>query len=279
MNFFKVFTTRLLFVFILRFLIYGMSLIPFCYVSVSYESTINKILLLIVTLLLAPILIIFLTGLTYYLTPKVVPGAYKIFSTPFIKWLLKDLIANIVTTSKFLNDIANRVDFIKIIYYRLLGVTNIKTMIIASDVLIMDPNKFTFGKNIFIGTSTLISGHFIKNRKLVLTMGEFGDNVQIGACCKIAQGVKIGKNSIIGFGVNIGVDCIIGENVIIHDATSLDEYSVIGDNTVVGKKCLIGRKTHIGKKCRVGHYSSVGSKLNIGEHADIPELSTIKTDM
>jgi len=280
MNSFKSFLIRVFFKFFIRFIVYAASLIPFCYSLVlQTESNISKILLLIISILSCPFLIIIISGLLYAITPKVESGSYKIFSPPFIKWFLKDVLADLVLSSSLLNNIANRIDFLKSIFYRLLGVSNPDTIIMASDVILLDPNRFIFGNNIFIGYSTMISGHFVKNRQLVLTMGEIKNNVQIGACCKIAQGVNIGNNVIIGFGVTIGVNCIIGDNTVIHDATILDDNCVVGENSVVGKKCLIGRKSVVKNNCFIGNYSSIGSSLKIKENSKVSELSVIKKDL
>lgn len=276
MNTFKVLIIRFLFVFLLRFLVYSISILPLCYVLAFQENGLTKLFLILVSVLICPFLIILISGIVYAITPDIKLGTYPVFSLPYVKWLFKDLTANIVISSSILNNIANRVDFIKIVFYRLLGVKNTKYLIIASDVYLLDINRFVFHNAIFIGTSTVISGHSIKNGKLVLTMGSIGNNVKIGAFCRIAQGVKIGDNTIIGFGVNIGSNCIIGNNVVIHDAAMLDENIIIEDNSVIGKKCLIGKKVNIKKKSYIGNYSSIGSKVEIKENSKISELSVIK---
>ncbi len=275
----KVFLIRFIFLFLIRFFIYSLAILPFCYVMIFVETSITKLFLLLGSILLIPILIILHTGLLCYLCPKVPDGSYKPFSTYFIKWFLRDLIADTVISSRLLNNMTNRIDFLRVSFYGLLGVKNISTLVLASDVLILDANRFIFGKNIFIGYDTLISGHFVKNRKLVLEKGRFGDNVQIGACSRIAQGVKIGDNSIIGFGVKISVDCVIGNNVKIYNASELDAGVVIEDNAVIGKKCLLGKNAVIGENSYIGDYSTVGSRITLRKNSKIGELSVIKREI
>ena len=75
-----------------------------------------------------------------------------------------------------------------------------KGMIMASDVTILDPDRFQFGENVFLGYKTMISGHFVKSGKLYLPQGNIGNNTKVGAKCNIANGVKIGDHVQIGFG-------------------------------------------------------------------------------
>lgn len=267
---------KFLFIFIVRFFVYGTALMPFLYTTTLEVKLSKKLFFLGTTGISVPFLIVIITAILIRISPSVGFGVYPMFSKKFIYWFLRDTLADIILCSSFLNNLRNRIDFLRYIYFVIINFRPPKKMIFASDVIILDPNMFVYGNNLFFGYATMISGHFVKNGKLFLTQGRIGSNTSIGAKCNIANGVKIGDNVQIGFGVSIGVQCIIEDNVIIHDACVIDDYAYIGRNSIIGKKTLLGRKSKVGSNTYVGNYCKLGSYLQIADKSKIPELTTIK---
>ncbi|MEO6524259.1 MAG: DapH/DapD/GlmU-related protein [Mucilaginibacter sp.] len=186
---------------------------------------------------------IVLTGIVLKLHPKINNEKIESGSKKFFFWLNKNFIHEFVCSSSFLNNLTNRIDILRLIYYKLCGVKNPLFVIIAPDVKFLDPYLLVLGKKIFIGYGTIISGHIIQGGKLIVDYVKIGDNVRIGASCFIACGVEIQESTMIGFGVKIGSNCKIGKNVIISSETIIDDNVIIEDNVVIGKFCIIGKNS------------------------------------
>ena len=266
---------NLVYKFLIRGVMYFISIIPLAILlTIEYESNILlKIFLLSLSIVTIPFVIIFFTSLLLFQFPKVKPGSYQIFSKDYYLWLKRDVILEIINSSYFLNNIVMRLDLIKIMYFKLIGVQNIITTIFAPNVRILDADKFVFGEKIFIGYSSFLSAHIIKGNKLILGVTHIGNNVKIGSFCRIAPNVKIGDNSLIDYSVEIGFNCNIGKNVKIFGSTKLDDNVTIEENVIIGKDCVIGRNTIIKKKIIIGSHSKIASRKKIEN--SLPEMSNI----
>lgn len=195
-----------------------------------------------------PFSIVILTGIILRLHPtikneKIEPGSKKFFF-----WLNKNFIHEFVCSSSFLNNLTNRIDILRVFYYKLCGIKNPLLVIIAPDVKFLDPYLLDLGNKVFIGFGTIISGHIIQAGKLVVDYVKISDNVRIGASCFISCGVDIKEGANIGFGVKIGSNCKIGKNVIISSETIIDDNVTIEDNVIIGKFCIIGKNSIIKNK-------------------------------
>jgi acetyltransferase-like isoleucine patch superfamily enzyme len=278
MNKLKAYIIRFLALFGIKFSIYFLAILPFCYAVTRANKNLWDILLMAGSILLCPLLIILLVGLCSFILPKAEVGKSKLFSPQFTKWFTRDTVADIVASSSLLSNLVVRTDFIKIVYFRLLGMKNPSNVIFAPGIHLFDADKLFFGENVFMGFRSLISGHFIKNGILELKYSFIEKNVVIGAYSKIGPGVRIGEGSTIGFGVEIGSNCHIGKNVQISDGVVLDDYATVEDNSIVGKKCILGRRSAVGRNSFIGSYSSLGAHVHIKPYEKIEELSTLKPE-
>ncbi|EHQ26562.1 DapH/DapD/GlmU-related protein [Mucilaginibacter paludis] len=231
---------------ILRSLIIFLSLLPLSYVIFSNST--HKIILFPLLLISTPFSIIILTGILLKIHPTIKNEAIEPGTKKFFYWLNKNFIHEFVCSSSFLNNLTNRIDFLRIFYYKLCGIKNPLLVIIAPDVKFLDPYLLVLGKKIFIGYGTIISGHIIQGRKLLVDYVKIGDNVRIGASCFISCGVEIQESTMIGFGVKIGSNCKIGKNVIISSETTIDDNVIIEDNVIIGKFCIVGKNSIIKNK-------------------------------
>ena len=231
---------------ILRSIIFFISLLPVSLLIFSESGF--KALLFPLLIIWIPFSIVILTGIVLKAHPTIKNAEIESGSMAYFVWLNKNLIHEIVSSSSFLNNFTNRIDFLKIFYYRLCGFQNPLLVIMAPNVKFLDPYLLTLGKKVFIGYGTIISGHIIQGRKLCVDFVNIGNNVRIGASCFISCGVEIQDNTMIGFGVKIGSNCKIGKNVIISSETVLDDGVIIEDNVIVGKFSIIGKKSKICSK-------------------------------
>ena len=83
---------------------------------------------------------------------------------------------------------------------------------------------------------------------------KFGNNVSIGNCCSISEGVtfgdnvKIGNNVVIRSDVTIARDCVIGHGTVFEGNATVDE------NTLIHAQCHITKGVKIGKKVFIAPY-------------------------
>jgi len=228
---------------ILRSIILFISILPLSYLVFSNSS--YKIILFPLLIIWIPFSIIILTGIILKLHPTIKNEKIETGTKKFFFWLNKNFIHEFICSSSYLNNLTNRIDFLKIFYYKLCGFANPLLVIIAPDVKFLDPYLLVLGKKIFIGYGTIISGHMIQGKKLIVDYVKIADNVRIGASCFISCGVEIQENTMIGFGVKIGSNCKIGRNVIISSETIIDDNVIIEDNVIIGKFCIIGKNSSI----------------------------------
>jgi carbonic anhydrase/acetyltransferase-like protein (isoleucine patch superfamily) len=259
-KFFILLANGLVYKFTIRFGVYFIAILPFI-LTVTYlenlSSVFMKVALLAVSIIAAPFIIIMTTGLLVFVHPKQPAGSVEIFSKNYFTWLRRNLLYEIITSSTFLNNTLNRIDPVKSLYYKLAGSTNPYLMIIAPNVMLLDPDRLVFGKETFIGINSMISGHIIKGNRLIVRNVTLGDYVKIGSGCVISCGVTIGDNTKIDFGVTVGTACRIGKNVTIFAETKIDDGVTIEDGAVIGKFCKIGKKAAIPKDAYVRSFEIV----------------------
>lgn len=252
------FINGLIYKFFIRIVLFFLSILPLSFaIFTTFDS---KIVIFPFFIILIPFLIIILTGLLLILHRNIKTGEIELGSKSYFYWLNKNLIHETICSSSFLNNLANRVDFIKLIYYKLCGFKNPQLVIIAPEVKFLDPYLLEIGKKVFIGYGTIISGHIIQGKKLFVKNVIIKDNVRIGASCFISCGVEIGENSQIGFGVKIGSNCKIGKNVIISSEAMIDENVLIEDNSYIGKCTIIGKNSTIKYKNIVSFNETIKPK-------------------
>ena len=210
------------------------------------------------------------------LFPKAKSGHYPLFTNMHRRWLRNNIIAEYISGSSFINNIIQRVSPLKIIYYYLLGYKSPVSLILAPEVKLLDPDRCKFGKRVFIGYGTVISGHTVKGNKLIIDETVIDDDSKLGSFCKLAVGVHVGRNTFIDYGVEIGMNTKIGTNVKIFASVKIDDEVVIEDNCVIGKGTMIGRKTKIGKGSVVGGYCRIGSRVDLAEKSRVAEMTDIQ---
>ena len=197
---------------ILKVIVHIISLVPFIYILViGFESRLLYALLLILAISISPLLLIIQTGLLLVVFPRARPGEYTIFSKKYLTWLRRNIIAEYVSSSSFMNNLVQRSSLLKILYYGMLGYKSPASVILAPDVKLLDPDLCKFGGSNFVGYGSVISSHTIKGDNLILAESRIGKNVKIGSYCKMAVGISIGESTLIDYGVELGVKCRIGK--------------------------------------------------------------------
>ena len=263
--------------FLWRFLVLGVSLLPFAYVLVQNDWNIwFRTLSVVLSLLLIPWILALETAMLLRIFPKPDSGSYALFSKNYRRWLKRNIFAEFVSAPSWMNNLVHRVPPLKILYYGILGYASPASLILAPDVKILDPDRCSFGKNVFIGVGSIIGGHTVKSLKLLLDETRIGDGVNMGSYCKLAVGVEIGTDTFIDYGVEIGMKCKIGKNVTIFAGVKIDDQCTVEDGSVIGKATLVGRKSHIGKGSYIGAYSRLGSRSTLPENSKLAEMTDLK---
>ena len=261
----------------LKLFVHAVAILPAIWFLVyPFNSTINHAFSIVGGIFLYPVLLTLQTGMLLLIFPKPKSGKYPLFSRQWRRWLRSNIIAEFVSGSSSINNIIQRISPLKIIYYYLLGYKNPVSLILAPEVKLLDPDRCRFGKRVFIGYGTVISGHTVKGNKLIIDETVIHDDSKLGSFCKLAVGVHVGRNTFIDYGVEIGMNTKIGNNVKIFASVKIDDEVAIEDNCVIGKGTTIGRKTKIGKGSVVGGYCRIGSRIDLAEKSRITEMTDIR---
>lgn len=85
-------------------------------------------------------------------------------------------------------------------FYKLMGCRIAAPPIIGVDAKLLDPGVISIGRNVVLGENSVLCGHFVQGRILVIDPIVIGDNVTVGANAFISPGVHIGDGAIVAAG-------------------------------------------------------------------------------
>lgn len=112
------------------------------------------------------------------------------------------------------------------------------------------------GDNVYIGNYTTIGQVDNPNAKSPSPSKpvKFGNNVSIGNCCSISEGVELGDK------------VKIGNNVVIRSGVIINKYCVIGHGTVFEGNAIVGENTLIHAQCHITKGVKIGNKVFIAPY-------------
>jgi tetrahydrodipicolinate N-acetyltransferase len=94
----------------------------------------------------------------------------------------------------------------------------------------------------------------------------FGENVSIGAFCKIEEGCVIHNNVTIGDYVKIKADTIIQDGVVLGSYVRTGGMQTIGAGTVVKCRATLSPEVEVGRDCFIGPHSLLLHATPKGTH-------------
>jgi acetyltransferase-like isoleucine patch superfamily enzyme len=258
---------------LIKFFIFGTSLIPLAFLLTYgdrlFTSNTTQALAIIINVLSIPLLVIFQVGILYRFLPKSLPGKYSLFSPEYYKILRLQETNEIILNSSFINNIVNRIEIIRNLIHSLLGVRGSKSIILAPDVVLLDPHMLTLGKDVFIGSRTILSPHLVMGNYMLLQPITIGDRVLVGAYCTLSYNTEIGEETKIDYGVEIYNDCRIGSKTLIYRKTIIYEQVRIANRAIVGSGCELGKGTVVGERTRIDFGVEISNNCKIGRKTRI----------
>jgi len=202
-----------------------------------------------------------------------------------LKHIEKPVIAAVVTTEKFKDEINKPMVIVKDTQKAMLVLTNIfyPEKVYSGEI---SPQAY-ISKSAIIGENVTIDPFAYVGENV-----KIGDNCYIGANVCLQENVEIGENTKIFPGVVIYNDCKIGRNVIIHSGTVIgaDGFGyinapnghikirqvgnvIVEDNVEIGSNCSIDRgtlsSTIIGEGTKIDNLVQIGHNVKIGKHCII----------
>lgn len=174
------------------------------------------------------LVVVLLMACVRLLIPAPQPGIHRKFSKGnFFSLVWLTGLNNVLFAMPFIRSV-NFIGFLRFLYYRGQGMQTHFGNWISVDAQIVDPYMVRLGRNVNIGGAAAITGHLALHDAMVILPVTIGDNVVIGACCKIAPGVEIGDNALIGADSGLGLKVKVGEGAY------LEPFSRVEANTVIG---------------------------------------------
>lgn len=273
---FKIF--NILVTLVYRLIIYAAVLTPLgFYLSKIRELNQNEIYLyFLLSCFISLLILILLPSCIICCLPKLKIGQFKIGSGQFFLSLVHDSFREVHSSSAFITGIINRVEFLRLIVYRLYGSEVNGYFSLSHNTRLLSPSLMTFEKNSYIALDCLISCHSIKKGSFWAYPFSIGANSVIGADCKIACGAEIGHHSYLDTGVKLSFRAKIGNNVKILSYSEINDNLIIGDRSIIGKVCKINSEVTIGTRSLIGEASQIDNHVFIGNNTVVGNFSIIR---
>ncbi len=193
------------------------SLPPFELLKFAYENQLifhrywGPIFFLLSWIIYAFSMMVIIVFLKFLLLKKIHPGTYQ-FGSKEVKLYGLYLLLSGFPNRSFLRNWLSCFIFPGAYFYKFMGARMQEPPIIGIDAKILDPWCLEIGKAVIIGENSVLCGHFLQEKSLVVGKIQIGDNVTIGAGSFISPKVQIGKNSTIATGAVVLSGTVIGEN-------------------------------------------------------------------
>jgi len=136
-------------------------------------------------------------GLRVVFLRKITPGRYKLRQPQAVRWIVWDSFMRMVHRS-FLHRHLDDFGPLRFLFYRALGAKVDTTFFFGWDAKITDPWGIEVGRNVMIGSFSVILGHSVEGDDVFLSPVKIGDGATIGARAFIMPGAVIGAGAIVG---------------------------------------------------------------------------------
>jgi acetyltransferase-like isoleucine patch superfamily enzyme len=267
------------FLLVVRVCIYAAACLPFVYLltqSLDGNAHWGNWVLLAFAAAAIPFLIVLEVGMVCYIMPKPSIGKHPFFSKGYYRMLRLQEVHEIVLNTPLLNNLVNRIELVRFVFHFLTRTRTQGFSIFAPDVMLLDPYAIKIGSGTFFGMNAILGPHIVRGNAMWLMPIEIGDNVLVGAYCRISCNTTIGDGCKLDFGVEISNDVTLGNHVTVLGKTMIDSHVRIGERTLVGKGCFIGKKARIGADVILGTGCIIPPDAMVPPGTRLPDFTTFQ---
>jgi acetyltransferase-like isoleucine patch superfamily enzyme len=136
---------------------------------------------------------------TVIFVPRITPGTCPMRSRQALRWIVAESMMLIVQRS-FLRGYVDDFGPQRYLIYRALGARIDRTFFLGGGATILDPWALEVGRNVVIGSQSLISGHAIEGDALTVQTVRIGDGATVGMRSVVLPGAVIEAGAIVAAG-------------------------------------------------------------------------------
>jgi carbonic anhydrase/acetyltransferase-like protein (isoleucine patch superfamily) len=232
--------------------LYGVAALAFARVLEALSAHVPWWLALVPALVVAVVALIAQVSILTALCPRLEPGRYPLMKGPvFYAWLVRSMLRRtlMVPGLRFVILSSNVLRFLAL---RGLGARVAFASNMSNDVDVLDPSLLEVGAGATIGARCIVSGHYVKEGKLVLGT------------------IRVGDRALLALDVAVGPGTTIGEDAVLHAKVSLSVGVTIGAGARIGGGAVIDTKSTVGAHARVATRSYLPPRTVVPDHGSFP---------